>query len=131
MSTTNELDEERVESNTPWFEDYADSEQNDFQIDEYDLTSTPNDFNVGTIFNFIESGSVKIPAFQRNYVWDVSRASKLIESLLLGLPVPQVFLYEEARNKFLVIDGQQRLMSIYYFMKGRFPRRDKRVELRA
>jgi len=131
MNRTSELDEERSEVSNAWFDDYADSEQEEFQIDEYDLTATPNDFNVVTIFNFIESGSVKIPAFQRNYVWDISRASKLIESLLLGLPVPQVFLYEEARNKFLVIDGQQRLMSIYYFMKGRFPRRDKRVELRA
>src|SRR5262249_33949471 len=117
--------------NKAWFDDYADEEQADFQIDEYDLTATPNDFNVLTIFSFIESGSVKIPGFQRNYVWDIARASKLIESLLLGLPVPQVFLYEEARNKFLVIDGQQRLMSIYYFIKQRFPRKEKRVELRA
>jgi uncharacterized protein with ParB-like and HNH nuclease domain len=113
-----------------WFEDYSEAED-DFQIDEYDLTATPNDFNVSTIFNFIESGAVKIPGFQRNYVWDISRASKLIESLILGLPVPQIFLYEEARNKFLVIDGQQRLMSIYYFIKQRFPTKEKRVKLRA
>jgi Protein of unknown function DUF262 len=51
--------------------------------------------------------------------------------LIIGLPVPQVFLYEEDRNKFLVIDGQQRLMTVYYFMSGRFPRRDKRSELIA
>ncbi len=113
-----------------WFEDYAEQED-DFQIDEYDLTATPNDFNVLTIFSFIESGAVKIPGFQRNYVWDSVRASKLIESLILGLPVPQLFLYEEARNKFLVIDGQQRLMSIYYFIKKRFPLKEKRVELRT
>lgn len=111
------------------FEDYAD-EEDDFQIDEYDLTSTPNDFNVITIYNFMESGAVKIPGFQRNYVWDINRASKLIESIILGLPIPQIFLYEEARNKFLIIDGQQRLMSIYYFMKRKFPIKDKRVELR-
>ena len=73
---------------------------------------------------------MKIPGFQRNYVWDIKRASKLIESLLLGLPVPQMFLYEEARNSFLVIDGQQRLMSIYYFIKQRFPRKEKRSEIR-
>lgn len=111
------------------FEDYS-ADDDDLQIDEYDLTATPNDFNVLTIFNFIQSGAVKIPGFQRNYVWDIKRASKLVESLILGLPVPQVFLYEEARNKFLVIDGQQRLLSIYYFIKQRFPRTDKRAELR-
>jgi hypothetical protein len=113
-----------------WWEDYIEDEDDDLQIDEYDLTATPNDFNVLTIQSFIESGAVKIPAFQRNYVWDVKRASKLIESLILGLPVPQIFLYEEKRNSFLVIDGQQRLMSIYYFIKQRFPRTDKRVALR-
>ncbi|SCL59854.1 Protein of unknown function DUF262 [Micromonospora chersina] len=100
------------------------------QIEEYDLTSSPNDFNVSTIFSFIESGAVKIPGFQRNYVWDIKRASKLIESLIIGLPVPQVFLYEEDRNRFLVVDGQQRLMTIYYFVKERFPRKERRSEIR-
>lgn len=113
-----------------WFDDYAE-EEDDLQIDEYDITATPNDFNVSTLFNFIESGAVRIPGFQRNFVWDQVRASKLIESLILGIPVPQLFLYEQARNRFLVIDGQQRLMSIYYFIKRRFPRKEKRVEIRA
>ena len=111
------------------FEDYADGAE-ETQIDEYDITSSPNDFNVLTLNSFIESGAVKIPAFQRNYVWDKGRASKLIESLILGLPVPQLFLYEKSRNEFLVIDGQQRLMSIFYFMKQRFPRKSQRSALR-
>lgn len=113
-----------------WFDDYAEGED-EAQIDEYDITATPNDFNVLTLFSFIESGAVKIPGFQRNYVWDRVRASKLIESLIIGIPVPQLFLYEQARNKFLVIDGQQRLMSVYYFIKRRFPRKEKRTELRS
>jgi uncharacterized protein with ParB-like and HNH nuclease domain len=112
-----------------WFEDYAD-DIDDLQVEEYDITAAPNDFNVVTIHSFLESGAVRIPGFQRNYVWDINRASKLIESLILGLPVPQVFLYEVERNKFLVIDGQQRLMSIYYFIKQRFPRKERRSELR-
>jgi uncharacterized protein with ParB-like and HNH nuclease domain len=112
-----------------WIDD-EDPEAEDFQVEEYELTSSPNDFNITTIFNFIDSGAVKIPGFQRNYVWDIKRASKLIESIIIGLPVPQIFLYEEARNRFLVIDGQQRLMSVYYFVKQRFPRVEKRPELR-
>lgn len=112
-----------------WVDD-EDGEPEDFQVEEYELTSSPNDFNITTIFNFIDSGAVKIPGFQRNYVWDIKRASKLIESIIIGLPVPQIFLYEEARNRFLVIDGQQRLMSVYYFVKQRFPRVEKRPELR-
>ncbi len=115
---------------TEWFEDYID-DSDEAQVDEYDIVATPNDFNVSTLFNFVESGAVRIPGFQRNFVWDHARASKLIESLILGLPVPQIFLYEQARNRFLVIDGQQRLMSVYYFMKMKFPKLEKRVELRA
>lgn len=117
------------ETSSKWFDDYAE-DIDDLQVEEYDITAAPNDFNVLTIHSFLESGAVRIPGFQRNYVWDISRASKLIESLILGLPVPQVFLYEVDRNKFLVIDGQQRLMSIYYFIKQRFPRKDRRSELR-
>lgn len=112
-----------------WFDEGAEDEFLS-QIDEYEISASPNDFNVSTIFNFIRSGAVKIPGFQRHFVWDIKRASKLIESLLLGLPVPQIFLYEESKNSFLVIDGQQRLMSIYYFIQQRFPRVEKRAELR-
>lgn len=117
-------------SENAWFDDYADYET-EIQVDEYDITAVPNDFNIATISSFLESGAFRIPGFQRNYVWDIGRASKLIESLILGLPVPQIFLYESNKNQFLVIDGQQRLMSIYYFIKMRFPRKEKRTELRS
>ncbi|WP_169704413.1 DUF262 domain-containing protein [Candidatus Kuenenia stuttgartiensis] len=113
-----------------WYDDESTYEEWEYPLHEYELTASPNDFNVITLFNFIESGTVKIPGFQRNYVWDLKRASKLIESMIIGLPVPQIFLYEESRNRFLVIDGQQRLMSIYYFIKQRFPKKEKRTELR-
>jgi hypothetical protein len=112
-----------------WFEAEVD-DQEEFSVREYDITAVPNDFNIRTIYDFVDSGVVSIPGFQRNYVWDIRRASKLIESLIIGLPIPQIFLYEESRNKFAVIDGQQRLMSIYYFKKKRFPREDKRPALR-
>ena len=112
--------------------EYYDDSQNEEITDviDYDISVSPNDFNLKTLFDFIDSGIVKIPGFQRNYVWDLKRASKLIESLLIGVPIPQIFLYEEKKNSFLVIDGQQRLMTIYYFKKKRFPRMEKRAELR-
>lgn len=119
-----------ISDDDPWYEDESLQEESDEGIDEYDITASPNDFNTRTIFDFIETRAVYIPGFQRNFVWDIKRASKLIESLIIGLPVPQIFLYEEDKNRFLVIDGQQRLMSIYYFMKQRFPLMDKRVQLR-
>ena len=119
-----------LDEHVAWFDDYS-TEDSGFQVEEYDITAAPNDFNILTIFNFLESGAVRIHGFQRNYVWDRGRASKLIELLILGLSVPQVFLYEVDRNSFVVIDGQQRLLSIYYFVKQRFPLKEKRSELRT
>lgn len=127
MVESQATDEELVLDNEESEEEIADSEA---PIDEYDISAVPNDFNIATIFNFMESGAFKIPGFQRNFVWDIRRASKLIESIIMGLPVPQIFLYENEKNSFLVIDGQQRLMSIYYFIKQRFPKKERSGELR-
>ena len=105
-------------------------EDEDLSIISYDVSVIPNDFNVMTINNLIEKGIINMPAFQRNYVWDKKRASKFIESLIMGLPVPQIFLYLIERNKYSVIDGQQRLLSIYFFIKQRFPKKGNRVYIR-
>lgn len=110
-------------------DDYIDDTE-DLPVGEYDMTPVPSDFTILTLKDLMDRGSVRIPGFQRNFVWDRKRASKLIESLIVGLPVPQIFLYAKDARTNLVIDGQQRLMSLYYFMEGRFPRRNRRVELR-
>ncbi len=113
-----------------FMEDVADDDEG-LSVTEYDITASPNDFNVITIASYLESGSIVIPSIQRFYTWDIKRASKFIESLVLGLPVPQIFLFEENRNRMLILDGQQRLLSIYFFIKMRFPRVNKRAEVRA
>jgi hypothetical protein len=115
-----------------WWDDIDAPEEGESEasIREYEISASPNDFNILTIMSFIESGRVKIPAFQRNFVWDIKQSSRLIESIIIGLPIPQIFLFEESKNTFIVIDGQQRLLSIYYFIKRRFPKKEKRVQLR-
>jgi hypothetical protein len=61
------------------------------------------------------------PEFQRDFVWDINRASLFIDSLIIGLPIPSIFLGKSKEDEnFMVIDGQQRLKSAYYFMKGEF-----------
>ncbi|MBF0609216.1 MAG: DUF262 domain-containing protein [Candidatus Magnetobacterium sp. LHC-1] len=114
-----------------WYEgDEDSSDSGNTALGVYDISASPNDFNVSTLFDFINSGMVRIPGFQRNYVWDIKRASKFIESIVIGIPIPQIFLFEESRNRFIVIDGQQRYMTIYYFMKMRFPKEENRFNLR-
>lgn len=62
------------------------------------------------------------PSFQRGYVWDKGRASRLVESILLNVPLPLIYTAEEADKTEVVIDGQQRLLSVFGFVQGRFPR---------
>ncbi|MEQ1557838.1 MAG: DUF262 domain-containing protein [Methyloglobulus sp.] len=90
-------------------------------ISRYDITSYGIDFDVEGLVKRIRRGDIFIPPFQRNFVWKLPESSRFIESLLLGLPVPGIFLAQEAdTGKMLVIDGQQRLLSLLYFFNGVF-----------
>lgn len=87
---------------------------------EYDITSYPSDYTLKGLVEMFHSNDIVIPDYQRGYVWSIKQASLLIESFLIGLPVPPVFLYIDDDNKNLVIDGQQRLLSVVYFFEGYF-----------
>ena len=88
---------------------------------EYSLTYYGVDFDVSGLIRRFENGSIFIPDFQRSYVWDKKRASKFIESLLMGIPVPGIFLYrQENDEKMLIIDGLQRLSTLKAFYDGSF-----------
>ncbi|MCL2846916.1 MAG: DUF262 domain-containing protein [Firmicutes bacterium] len=92
---------------------------------EYDITTSARDFSLSNIVDLIDSGQIEIPLFQREYVWKDKDASKLIDSLILNLPIPEVFLFmDEQDSKLKVVDGQQRLMSVYFYIKQRFPKDD-------
>lgn len=100
-------------------------DEEEITIKPYEVDCLPNDYNITTLISLIERGYMTIPSFQRNYVWKKEMASKFIESIIIGLPIPQLFLFEKERNNFLVIDGQQRLVTIYLFKKQRFPKNDE------
>lgn len=113
--------------NQAWYEEDSDETNLSSEgrsIVEYDITISPRDLTPSNIVEMIDSGIIEIPFFQRQYIWSIDKASKLIESLILGLPVPELFFYSEGdeNDTYKVIDGQQRLLSIYFFVKGRFPK---------
>lgn len=100
------------------------------QLENEDDVPTPNgysgheavvsssDWTTETIINQINKDRIILdPQFQRRDAWRGPRKSKFIESLFLGLPVPQIVLAEskEQKGKYLVIDGKQRLLSIRQF----------------
>ncbi len=86
----------------------------------YDIASYPSDLTLSVIHEMWKNKEITIPSFQRNFVWTIKQSSMLIESFLLGLPVPQVFFYIDPENNNLVIDGQQRLLSVVFFFDGLF-----------
>lgn len=88
---------------------------------KFAITSYGADYTVDSLVKRTKGGAFKIPNFQRRFIWSQKHASKFIESLLMGLPVPGIFLYKEAgTNKHLVIDGQQRLRTLQSFYDGIF-----------
>lgn len=88
---------------------------------EYEIMNYPADITLSGYVELWDRKELTVPPFQRMYVWDRIKASKLVESFLLGLPVPGTFLYKErVKAGYLIIDGQQRIMSLIRFIKGTF-----------
>ena len=94
----------------------------------YTISSYGADMPVDGVIRRLDRDDIFIPLFQRKFVWNQAQASRFIESLLLGLPVPGIFLFKEPETrKLMVVDGQQRLLTLQYFHEGII--RDKAFEL--
>ena len=85
----------------------------DFPVDGVVQRMNNKDFRVLLLGEEFQNDDIK--GFQRSFVWNRSHSDKFIESLLMGLPVPGIFLAKTSDNIFLVIDGQQRLMTLQQF----------------
>ena len=86
---------------------------------KYSITSYGADYPVDSLVQRLDKDVLVVPSFQRKYVWTTRQASRFIESLLLGLPVPGIFLSREPdSNVLLIIDGQQRLRTLGAFYSG-------------
>jgi len=87
----------------------------------FEILTYPADYTLEVLVDKWGKGQLVFPKFQRKFVWTQVQASKLIESFLLGLPVPPIFLYSEPTTAaLLVVDGQQRLKTIAQFYEGYF-----------
>jgi hypothetical protein len=97
----------------------------------YSITAYGADYPVDSLVKRIESGDIVVPrfswepdqgseivGFQREYVWPRTKADRFLESLLLGLPVPGIFLVKEPSGRLLVLDGHQRLYSLHAYYQG-------------
>lgn len=105
--------------------EHTDDDDEAVDVAEYRITSFGIDYDVEGIVRRLEKKTIVLPEYQRAYVWTMRRASKFIESLLLKLPIPGIFLYREhGSHKQMVIDGQQRLETLRRFYDGKFESRN-------
>jgi len=105
----------------------------------YEITSYGADYDVEGLIRRMNKNDIVVPsfepsqpgldvgAFQRGFVWRKTQMSRFIESLLLGLPVPGIFLVKDRDNRLLVLDGQQRLRSLQMFYEGKIDDRTFRL----
>lgn len=85
------------------------------------LVTQPYDLSVGTLVDDIKRGHLLLNIeYQRQYVWDRAKASRLIESLLLNIPVPVCYFAENEDGAYEVIDGLQRITTISQYLEGDF-----------
>jgi uncharacterized protein with ParB-like and HNH nuclease domain len=106
-------------------------EQNDFYSDDdlFKISSWGADLSFRELIARYDENEMVKPELQRHYVWDKSEASRFIDSILLGLPVPSIFLAKTKDEKLLIIDGYQRLMTVRDYVKGIFSKDGKVFKL--
>lgn len=111
---TPEIDlEEEIELEIEQEIDLNQNEKRKLYVDKVDKSTSD-------LFRMIIEGELNLqPPYQREFVWDQKTMSKFIESLLLSIPIPTIFLAENDDDTFEVIDGQQRLTTIVAFMKSK------------
>ena len=91
----------------------------DLTVDERKLVTQPYDLGVKSISRDIEQGRINLNIeYQRKYIWDSGKASRLIESLLLNVPIPVCYFAEDQSGNYEVIDGLQRLTTIKNFLEN-------------
>lgn len=116
-------------------------ELNEILPTTYSITSYGADYPVDGLVKRLGQGDIVVPlfsleqeqgqstvGFQRDFVWTKPQADRFIESLLLGLPVPGIFLVKESNGKHLVLDGQQRLRTLESFYVGIFQGKEYLLE---
>lgn len=101
------------------FDEFNDDLEDTKEI--YAITQFGTSADVETIYKRLERGKYYIPDFQREYIWNDKMASRLIESIIMGLPIPAIFLAKNIDNEnYYIIDGQQRLISIRRYYNNEF-----------
>ena len=103
------------------FEKGEDEEELEISPLKRKIITEKKDPEIDSLYNKYNRGRLILqPDFQRQFIWNRPTASRLIESAILGIPLPIIYLSEEKNGETVVIDGQQRLTSFFSFIEGTF-----------
>ncbi|KGR73403.1 hypothetical protein NX86_00605 [Streptococcus phocae subsp. salmonis] len=94
------------------------SEDSEDNIEEFRIKHWVSNRSFGELVDMYKHGEIKTPEMQRKFVWNSVKSSRLIESIILGLPIPPLFLLEVDDNEYEIIDGYQRLTTLHNFIEG-------------
>jgi len=101
------------------------TQDEELEIDSFEsrkIIWQPKDFSIREFLSMLQDGDLDLqPEYQRKYVATTRIASRLIESAIMDVPIPVIYLAEEKDGKYSVIDWQQRLTSFLSFLTGKFP----------
>jgi hypothetical protein len=127
MIPTNPAEEE-VDFGTPESDsdDLPDLEER-YQAQMRQIITQKIELPVSTLLGMIREQINLNPEFQRRGRWDTSRQSRFIESLIMNVPIPPVFLGEDEYGKYVVLDGRQRLTAISEFLKNTYRLRKLKI----
>jgi len=105
-----------------YINDIEGSEEGELLLDKNEgISLEKNDRSLAEFHRWHKNGRLVLdPEWQREYLWDRKRASKLIESFLKDVPVPVIYLAKNSENKYEVIDGLQRLTSVFDFIDNKY-----------
>lgn len=100
------------------YDKYFSSESDGKTLDTYQIKHWVSNRSFGELIDMFKMSEIRIPEMQRSFVWDSLKSSRLIESIILGLPIPAMFLMETEDNQYELIDGVQRLTSLSNYVLG-------------
>lgn len=109
-----QLDEETENKIRDLFENEAERES----LTAYNIKHWVSNRSFGELIDMFNCGEIKKPAMQREFIWDAQKSSRLIESIILGLPIPPLFLLEVGNSEYELIDGFQRLTTVANYVNG-------------
>ena len=127
-------DDARDERHAPVAEEEEDDDEQALEeakkydiVDNVLVRNTMLQISFNSLISGIEQGDYIIPGFQRFYRWKEEQVENLAISFIRGMPIPPVYCYRNKKHQLVILDGQQRILSLYLYYKGQYFKRKRNV----